>query len=67
MYKVILRLKSGREFNFECESYEVSRLNIDNSLCDFKYTGAVGECPIWFDVRDVEAIAVIYKGGDDNE
>lgn len=64
MKKVILRLKSGREFVFECESYSLKFSKLDGSLCDFTYKGGVGECPIWFNVDDVEAVAVVYKGGD---
>ena len=59
MNKIILRLKSGREFRFECESYSLHTLKLDNSLYGFTYKGGVGECPIWFDIDDIEAIAVI--------
>ena len=65
MNKVILRLKSGREFVFECESYSLQTLKLDVSLCNFTYKGRIGECLIWFDSKDVEAIAVICKGGED--
>lgn len=65
MNKVILRLKSGREFVFECESYSLRTFNLDGSLCDFNYKGGIGECPIWFSTDDVEAIAVVRKGGED--
>lgn len=64
MNKVILRLKSGREFAFECESYSLQTVKIDGSLCGFTYEGGVGECPIWFSPDDVEAIAVVRKGGE---
>lgn len=67
MNKVILRLKSGREFVFECESYSLQTLKLDVSLCNFTYNGRIGECLIWFDPKDVEAIAVICKGGDDDK
>ena len=65
MNKVILRLKSGREFVFECESYSLQTLKLDGSLSDFTYKGGVGECPIWFSIDDVEAIVVVHKGGED--
>lgn len=65
MNKVILRLKSGREFVFECESYSLQIFKHDGSLSNFTYKGGVGECPVWFNPDDVEAIAVVYKGGDD--
>ena len=64
MNKVILRLKSGREFVFECESYSLLTSKLDGSFCDFLYKGGVGECPIWFRSDDVEAIAVVCKGGE---
>ena len=64
MNKVILRLKSGREFVFECESYSLQTFKVDGSIRDFTYKGGVGECPIWFIPDDVEAIAVVRKGGD---
>lgn len=64
MNKVILRLKSGREFVFECESYSLRASNLDGSLCGFNYKGGIGECPIWFSPDDVETIAVVRKGGD---
>lgn len=64
MNKVILRLKSGREFVFECESYSLQTFKLNGSLSDFTYKGGVGECPIWFSPDDVEVIAVVRKGGD---
>ena len=65
MTEVILRLKSGREFTFKCEEYSLHTLKLDGSLCDFTYKGGIGECPIWFNTDDVEAIAVMHKGGED--
>ena len=65
MNKIILRLKSGREFVFECESYSLQTLKLDGSLSDFTYKGGVGECPIWFSIDDVEAIVVVHEGGED--
>lgn len=64
MNKIILRLKSGREFAFECESYSLHTLKLDGSLHDFTYKGGIGECPIWFRTEDVEAIVAVCKGGD---
>ena len=67
MTKLILRLKSGREFTFECEEYSLNTLKLDGSIKDFTYKGGIGECPIWFNADDVEAIAIIYKGGESDE
>lgn len=56
MHKMILRLKSGREFWFECESFKIERFKYDGSLSNFTYNGGVGSCPLWFDIEDIEAI-----------
>lgn len=64
MTSVILRLKSGREFMFECESYSLQTVKLNGNLYSFTYKGGVGECPIWFSSDDVEAIAVVRKGGE---
>ena len=61
MHKVVLRLKSGREFQFKCKSYEIATFKMDGSLLDFSYEGGVGECPIYFQVDDIEAIAIITE------
>lgn len=36
MHKMILRLRIGREFVFECESYTIERLKYDGSLDTLK-------------------------------
>ncbi len=64
MNKIMLRLKSGREFVFECKSYSLQTFKLDDRLYDFAYEGGIGECPIYFNPNDVEAIAVICKGDD---
>ncbi len=61
MTTVILRLKSGREFKFKCEEYQLHTLKLDGRLCDFKFENAVGEFPIWFMPEDIEVIAVVNK------
>lgn len=59
MNQVILRLKSGREFKFECESYKYGINQLDGSLTSISFEGAVGEVPVYFSVDNVEAIAVV--------
>ena len=61
MKDIILRLKSGREFHFSCESYKIITSKYDGSLADFSYKGGKGECPIYFMVNDVEAISIITE------
>ena len=56
MHKMILRLKSGREIVFECESYTIERFKYDGGLANFTYNGGVGSCPLWFAIEDIEAI-----------
>ena len=64
MNKIILQLKGGREFVFECEEYSLETFKVNGSICDFTYNGCVEECPIWFATDDIEAIAVVRKGED---
>lgn len=59
MKYIVLRLKSGREFNFECESYKHTIDKWDGSLINFSFEGAVGEVPVYFNVDNVEAIVVV--------
>lgn len=61
MNEILMRFKSGREFRFKCEEYTIETLKFDGSLSEFSYKGGVGECPIYFQVQDIECIAVIEK------
>lgn len=54
--KMILRLKSGRELRFTCDEYKISRLKMTGDLTGFDATNVHGECPVYFDIDDVEAI-----------
>lgn len=56
MHKLTIRLRSGREFRLTCSSYEIHTLRIDGSLCDFTWEDGTGECPLWLDVSQIEAI-----------
>lgn len=60
MTDIIMRLKSGREFRFQCEEYTI-RFKLDGTLSEFSYKGGVGECPVYFQEQDIECIAVIGK------
>lgn len=64
MNKIMLQLKSGREFMFECESYSLQIFKLDDRLCDFVYEGGIEECSIYLNSKDVEAIVIIHKGDD---
>lgn len=60
MEQVILRLKSGREFRFGCESYKYEINKLDGRLIRVSFEGpAGGEVPVYFSVDNVEAIAVV--------
>lgn len=61
MHDIIMRLKSGREFRFQCEEYTIETLELDGMLAEFSYKGGVGECPVYFRREDVECIAIIGK------
>lgn len=59
MKDIIVRLKSGREFRFKCEEYTIKTFKPTGTLSEFNFKGGVGECPIYFQVQDIECIAVI--------
>ena len=61
MYKIVVRLKSGREFHFKCKEYSIKTFKADGSLSHFSYEGGVGECPVYFQIDDIEAIAVVRE------
>lgn len=65
MHNLVMRLKSGREFKFSCKTYEFERYKFGGTLVRFKYTGGIGECPIYFDVDDIEAIIEITDENDE--
>lgn len=58
-HKMIMVMKSGREFHFECDEYKISTFNFDGTISNFEYKGGVGECPIYFMVGDIESIAEV--------
>lgn len=66
MYQVIMRFKSGSEYNFKCKSYDV-HTNPFGELVLFNYKGGIGECPIYYNPKEVESIAIIKedKGKDE--
>lgn len=64
MHNIVMRLKSGREVKFSCETYRVESYKLNGSLTNFEYTGGVGECPIYFHVHDIEAILEINADED---
>lgn len=59
MHSMIMRLKSGREIKFACETYRFENLKNCGELVSFEYTGGVGECPVYFKVADIEVIMEI--------
>ena len=61
MHEIVVRLKSGREFQFKCGEYNIKTFKQDGSLAEFTYEGGVGECPIYFQVSDIEAIAITLE------
>lgn len=61
MHEIVVRLKSGREFHFKCREYNIKTFKQDGSLAEFTYDGGVGECPLYFQVTDIEAIAIITE------
>ena len=58
MNDIALRLKSGREFRFQCKKYTIKKLKADGKIYSFEYEGGVGECPIYFNAEDIESISI---------
>ena len=52
MNKMTLRMKSGKEFNFQCEEFEIVRSNVMGR----ELTGAKIDGAIYFITGDVESI-----------
>lgn len=61
MHEIVIRLKSGREFQFKCEEYTIETFKMDGTLSEFSYKGGVGECPIYLQEQDIECIVIIRK------
>lgn len=64
MYQIIMRFKSGSEYNFKCKSYD-AHTNPFGELVLFDYKGGVGECPIYYNPKEVESIAVVKEEKED--
>ena len=59
MHNMIMKLKNGQEIKFACKTYELEKFNMGGGLLSFKYTGGVGECPVYFRMDDIETIVEI--------
>lgn len=66
MHDIIVRLKSGREFRLSCKRYKISRFKIDGTISDFSYEGGIGECPVYFNALDIEAVVEITKNREES-
>ena len=66
MYQIIMRFKSGSEYKFKCKSYEV-HTNPFGELVLFSYKDGTGECPIYYNSKEVESIAIIKEEKIDDE
>jgi hypothetical protein len=58
---MIMRMKSGNEFHFSCESYTIKSIKFSGEITEFTYEGGRGECPIYFRIGDIESIAEVYE------
>ena len=52
-----IRLKSGREFLFSCETYEITKNNITGEITAYNLTNVKGECPLYIRTSDIESIS----------
>lgn len=57
-YKLNVRLKSGKEFNFTCSSYSISHNELLGMVTRFKFEDGRGDCPIYINPCDIESISV---------
>ena len=57
MHKINMRLKSGKEYIFECEHYILEKSKLTGELFKFSYEGGIGECPVFFKIEDIESIS----------
>ena len=62
MREMVMRMKSGKEMHFSCKEYQIETLKATGELVGFSFTDGIGECPIYFNIKDVESISVISKG-----
>lgn len=60
MHKMMVRLKSGREFRFSCESYTIEKSTDSGMITRFNYEGGQGECPTYFTLNEIEAISETF-------
>ena len=60
--KVCLRLKSGKEFQFECTSYKIKKYDLTGELKEVEFESATGDCPVYFRTADVESISRYIEG-----
>lgn len=60
--KVCLRLKSGKEFQFECTSYKIKKYDLTGELEEVEFESVTGDCPIYFRTADVESISRYIEG-----
>lgn len=57
-YKLNLRLKSGKEFDFTCSSYSINFNELLGIITRFKFEDGRGDCPIYINLADIESISV---------
>ena len=67
MFQITMRFKSGKEYNFQCESYETIRGGFTGDLINFSYEGGIGTCPVFYRIDDIESIAVLIEEENKNE
>lgn len=61
MHEIIMRMRSGREYRFTCKEYKISKFEETGKLIGFSAKEVIGECPIFFEIPDVESIVEITK------
>ena len=57
MFNIVMKFTSGHECRFKCKHYEIFH-TASGELTGFSYEDAIGECPVYFQIKNVELIAV---------
>ena len=57
-YKLNVRLKSGKEFNFTCSGYNINYNELLGIVTRFEFDNGRGNCPIYINPTNIESISI---------
>lgn len=62
-HKMRMHMKSGKEFKFFCTEYTISKNKVTGELVAFNCKEVKGDCPVFFNIADVESISEVFHNG----